>query len=237
VLQLAFLGILTLALAAGTAVLFWMGLAQRRRRRSLARTAHEMGMIFSAEDPFDFTRRYGRFTLASAGHSPRAENVIHGRRRGWPLRALDYHFEAGHGPPRLTRRYGVIVVETDLEVGSALLWPASEGGLFPPAAGVAFRVLPAGADSTSQPAGTGTEAPAGAGERIGPWVVLGGGADARRLARAHEVFAGEPVAVETHEGWVMVFSPAPWKPEQLPRRMDQAVAAVEKLRDGSEADA
>ena len=54
-MQFAFLIILIGALGAGILVLASMGFRQWRRRKALARAAHEMGMMFSAKDPFDLT--------------------------------------------------------------------------------------------------------------------------------------------------------------------------------------
>ena len=125
-MEYLFLIILIGALGVGLVVLTWMGLAQRHRRRLLARAAYEMGLKFSAADPFDVAARYRGFVLVPAGHSRRAENVLYGRCDGWSVRAFDFSYEAGHGPRRLARRYSVIVADTSLELPPALIWHAAD---------------------------------------------------------------------------------------------------------------
>jgi hypothetical protein len=201
-----FLIILIGALGVGLVVLTWLGLAQRRRRRLLARAAHQMGMKFSPADLFDLTRRYGGFVLASAGHSRRAENVLYGRYAGWPLRAFDFCFEAGHGPRRLARRYSVIVADTDLDLPPALMWHASDDE-HPPLA--ARR-------STGQ---------------IGAWRVVEGETFAPRLAEAFNSFAEDPMNIQTLGRSVILSLATRWEPRALPERIRKAVAALEALRE------
>ena len=99
-----------------------MGLLQRRRTRRLARKAHEMGMRFSPDDPFNVPRRYAGFAMIGCGHSPRASNVTYGRLDGQPIRAFDFRYEVGHGTRRLTRHYSVIVCEADSPMRPLLMW-------------------------------------------------------------------------------------------------------------------
>ena len=113
--------------------------ARWRRRRALARAAHELGLRFSAEDPFDLPRRYAGSALMQLGHSACAENVVFGRLAGWPLRWFDYRFEAGHGPHRLTRQLNVVAAETQLQCGLALACRGTAGG---EAMGVLCEVFP-----------------------------------------------------------------------------------------------
>ena len=99
-----------------------MGLRQRRRTNALAREAHEMGLRFSAEDPFDMSRRYGGFDLMNTGHSLRASNVTYGRQKGRLLRSFDFRCEEGHGTRRMTRAYRVVVAETERSMPAAMMW-------------------------------------------------------------------------------------------------------------------
>lgn len=114
---------LLLAVLAASVVTFTvLGIAMRRGARRLETFALENGMRFSAADLFDVTRRYRKFTLVAGGHSAYAHNVTHGWLAGWPVRAFDFRYEVGHGPRRQTRRYGVVAIETDLELPDAVLW-------------------------------------------------------------------------------------------------------------------
>ncbi len=206
-MQYLFLVILIGALGVGMVVLTWMGLAQRARRRLLARTADEMGLKFSAADLFHLTQRYPGFVLADAGHSPRAENVLYGRYEGWNLRAFDFWFEAGHGPRRVARRYSVLAAEANVDIPPALIWHAGDNEHTPLAARSAAG-------------------------RVGPWRVVAGAALAPRLAEAFGPLAGEPLNVQTLGRSIILCSPAVWKAKVLPDRIRQAVAALEVLRAG-----
>jgi len=118
----AFIVLLVGVLVASVVSFAIMGLLQRRRTRRIARKAHEMGMRFSSDDPFDMPRRYAGFALMGSGHSPKAGNVTYGRLDGQPVRAFDFRYEVGHGTRRLTRHYSVIVSETDTPTPPVLMW-------------------------------------------------------------------------------------------------------------------
>jgi len=122
VLQTAFTAILIGVLVATVITFAVMRLRQLLRTRSLSRSAQELGMRFSAEDPFDVPRRYADFALMDNGHGPHADNVTYGRLKGRRVRAFDFRYELGHGPRRVTRQYSVIVVETDRSLGRVLMW-------------------------------------------------------------------------------------------------------------------
>ena len=121
-MQIVFIAILIGVLLVSVCSFAVLGLARHRRVASLARRAHEKGMRFVPRDPFDVPRRYARFELIRCGHSAHAENVTHGRVDGWPVRAFDFRFEAGHGTRGLTRQYGVVVADTDLSLPAVLMW-------------------------------------------------------------------------------------------------------------------
>ena len=119
------------AAGVGFAIGGWL---QVRRRDRLARTAHEAGLLFSAEDPFDAPRRYVRFAMIGGGHSGRAANVTYGRVRGFAVRAFDFRYEVGHGTRRQGRRYAVIAVEDLGAFPPVLLWRRRDADLAPLAA-------------------------------------------------------------------------------------------------------
>ena len=78
-LQYAFTIVLVSVLVGAVIAFVFMGLTKVRRTRRLARAAHERGMRFFRDDPYDVPRRYAGSAVISAGHSPRANNVIDGR--------------------------------------------------------------------------------------------------------------------------------------------------------------
>jgi hypothetical protein len=124
--------VLLLAAPAAAVIAFAVGGAiQARRRNRLARAAHEAGLLFSADDPFDVPRRYGDFALIGAGHGGRATNVTYGRLGGLPIRAFDFRYEIGHGTRRHTRHYAVVVVETGAPLPKFSLWSSREDDLAP----------------------------------------------------------------------------------------------------------
>jgi len=125
-MQTVFVALLVGVLVVSVLSFAVMGLGRRRRVIALAREAHRRGMRFSGSDPFDVARRYAAFELIRSGHSPHAHNVTYGRLDGWTLRAFDFRYELGHGTRRLTRQYGVVVVETDVPCGPVLMWHESD---------------------------------------------------------------------------------------------------------------
>ena len=189
-------------------VLVWMGWSRRRRLMALARTAHEMGMRFSPDDPFDMTRHYSEFVLASAGHSGRAENVIFGRYEGWILRTFDYYFEVGHGTRRLSRRYSVIATDTDLDLPDLLMWSADDTDHVPLAVG--------------DPVG-----------RAGQWMVISGMKFAPTMAEAFGNYSDKPVDLQINNRSVMICSPVRWKPAELAGELARAVECLQRLRNKS----
>ncbi|MFW6145977.1 MAG: hypothetical protein ACOC7R_01435 [Planctomycetota bacterium] len=121
-MQVLLVVVLAGSLGACMIVLLALGVAQRRRRGQLARLAGRCGLRFSWRDPFGLVQRYGACRLMQAGHSGYVDGVLHGRFRGWNVRMFDFHFEVGHGPRRLVRRYCVVASELPQAVGPAFVW-------------------------------------------------------------------------------------------------------------------
>ncbi len=134
VLRYALMAVLVGVLMTAVISFVAMGLATVRRTRRLGRKAHERGMRFFPDDPFDAPRRYGEFAVISGGHSPRANNVTDGRVDGRSLRAFDFRCELGHGTRRTTRHYSVVVAEADRAAPYLLMWHDADAELAPLAA-------------------------------------------------------------------------------------------------------
>ena len=65
--------VMFVAVAAIIVVAIVMGIIRaRERREAMARLAAELGLTYSAADPWDLPTRYAHFELFSAGHSRRA---------------------------------------------------------------------------------------------------------------------------------------------------------------------
>lgn len=205
-MEYIFLTILFGALGAGITVLAWLGLTQRRRRRRLARFAHETDLRFSADATFDLVGRYGDFVLVSAGHSPRVENELAGRRKGWQFRVFDYHFEAGHGPGRVLRRYSVMMADADVDLPRTLLWHGADVQQAPLAARYPSR-------------------------RAGPWYLIDGQARAEAVAEALGDLADEPVSAQTRGRSVMLCCARRLRPADASRWIDAAVTALTAAKD------
>jgi hypothetical protein len=123
-LQYAFTIVLIGVLTGAVVAFLCMGIAKVRRTRRLAGLAHQRGMRFFPDDPYDVPRRYAGFAVVSGGHSPRANNVIDGRLEGRPVRAFDFRCELGHGTRRTTRHYAVIALEAERASEPLLMWHA-----------------------------------------------------------------------------------------------------------------
>ncbi len=205
-MQFAFPLILIAALGVGVVVLAWMGWSRRRRLLALARIAHETGMRFSPDDPFDLTRHYSGFVLPSAGHSGRAENVVFGRYDGWVLRAFDYYFEVGHGTRRMSRRYSIITADTDLDLPDLLMWSSDDTEHVP----LAVR----------RPLG-----------QAGQWMVITGMKFAGTMVEAFSNYSDRPIDLQINNGSVMICSPVRWKPVELTGELARAVECLQRLRE------
>jgi len=133
-IQYAFVALMVAVLVAASVSFAVMGLSKVLRRRRLARDAHQCGLRFFPDDPYDVPRRYADFAVISSGHSPCANNVTAGGIAGRTLRAFDFRCELGHGTRRLTRRYSVAIAETRQSQPSLLMWHTGDGELAPLAA-------------------------------------------------------------------------------------------------------
>ncbi|NLF29859.1 MAG: hypothetical protein GX591_03105 [Planctomycetes bacterium] len=131
-MQALLVAVLAVGLGTCMAMLLAMGAAQRRRRRQLARLADRCGLRFSWRDPFGLVQRYGACRLMQAGHSGYVDGVLHGQFRGWNVRMFDFHFEVGHGPRRLVRRYCVIASELPEALGPAFVWRGGDKAMAAP---------------------------------------------------------------------------------------------------------
>lgn len=200
-MQIVFLVLLILVLVAAVLAFAIMGALQSRRRAALARTTHEMGLRFAAEDPFDVPGRYGRFALIGAGHSPRAHNVSYGRVGGVRLRAFDFRYEVGHGTRRLTRRYRIVVFEIDRPMPPVLMWHERDLEAAP---------MPARADT----------------HPLGPWRCRGDRAFAATLARACEAFADDAPSLQADDGMLLLALPEPRRRRARAWSLDRAEAVV-----------
>ena len=121
-MQVAFTVLLTGILIAAVITFAVITIVRVRRTSRTAREAGEMEMRFSPEDPFDVPRRYADFALIGGGHSPKADNVTHGRIGGRYVRAFDFRYEVAHGTHRITRHYAVVIVELHRALPEVLMW-------------------------------------------------------------------------------------------------------------------
>ncbi|MCK4601822.1 MAG: hypothetical protein KAU28_05115 [Phycisphaerae bacterium] len=202
--QIAFIALVAVIVAAVISF-FVMGLMQHRRCRLLARSAHEMSMRFSRDDPFDVPYRYWGFALINSGHSPRANNVTYGRYEGWVMRAFDFRYEVGHGPRRSARNYNVIVAETELDMPAVLMWSDMDGEFAPLAA--------------RRPEG-----------HKGGWSYRGSEAMAQMLAEACEDLAAEGLSMQTRGKVLMLHLPSRRWRQGYSTKLTAAVTVLDRLR-------
>ncbi len=181
-MQAAVTFFLVAVLAATVVSIAAMALRQHRRSGRLEQEACERNLHFSAPDPFDIPRRYARFEAIRTGHSPRADNVAHGRVGGWPVRAFDFRYELGHGPRRQTRHCSVLVLETDRPLPECLLWNDGDAEHAP----LTLR-LPDG--------------------RVPPWTHRGSAVFAERLARLLSPLADSAVSAQVLRGTLLLSRP------------------------------
>ena len=181
-----------------------MGMRQHRRSQALARKAHTLNMHFSVEDLYATPIRYARFRLLSSGHSPRAHNVTYGRLGGLAVRGFDFYDERGHGPRREARRRSIVVVETDFQMPSVILW-----------------------NSQSQAAAPGVWRPDG---QMGCWAYQGSASFAAMLAEACGPLAERGVSVES-AGTTLMLSGMPSRHGgQYILDRDEVLEVIEAIR-------
>jgi len=181
-IQYAFTAVLISVLLAASAAFTVMGMGKVRRRRRLARQAHEHGLKFFPEDPYDVPRRYADFAVISSGHSPCANNVTSGGVGARPVRAFDFRCELGHGTRRLTRLYSVAVGEARRDLGTLLMWHTGDADLAPLAA-------------------------RGAALAVGPWSCIGSPDLARTVQHACQALADARPSIEVRGPVVLVAAP------------------------------
>jgi len=208
-MQVAFTVLLVGVLVGAVISFVVMGMMQLRRTNSLATRAHAMNMHFSPVDPFNVPRRYGAFALIRGGHGQRAHNVTHGHLAGWPVRAFDFHYEVAHATRRAARHYGVVVVETDMDLPDVLMWHEDDAD-GPPLAARAALV------------------------RAGAWSCTGDVAFARRLMRVCEPLADDPVSIETRRAAIMFCSPVRKSRSDYDQPLERIGQALVELKNFSE---
>jgi len=183
-----------------------MGWLQKRRSNALEARACEMNMRFSAEDPFDVPQRYAPFTVIGSGHSARASNVTYGRIDGWAVRAFDFRYEVGHGTRRETRRYGIVLVETDHPFPNLLMWHDRDAQWAP---------LPAQR----------------LGGRIAPWSFRGDEGLAAALAGFCREIAERGVSVQVRQSVLMFSQPVRDRKVPYLRLLGQVGRLIARLKD------
>jgi hypothetical protein len=207
--------VLLLVLTAALCGFGALGMLHSRRAGALRRDAHEMGLRFSSEDPFDLPGRYAEFALVDNGHSPVASNVSYGRMDGLAVRAFDFRYEIGHGTRRQTCHYDVVVFETDTKLPGTLMWHRED---------IAFAPLPA-----RQIRGL-----------IGQWTYCGDGQMAARLSAAWGSDVCQGVSMQSRSNAIMMCRPARRVRQRYTQWLKAAIATacaiVPKLEDQAEAE-
>ncbi len=204
-MQLVFTALLIGVLVASTFSFVVMGLAQLRRAGALARRAKQMHLRFSADDPFDIPRCFADFAFISSGHSARAHNVTYGRMEGAAVREFDFCCEVGHGTRRLTRRYSVVVVETELDLPELLMCNDPD-------------VVPASLPAQQCDG------------QVGRWVYRGSGELADLLAEACADLDTEGVAAEVRSGLLLLCAQSHKRLKNYSSRLNDAIALLRVLR-------
>jgi hypothetical protein len=181
-----------------------MGLSRVRRTRRLAAWAGEHDLHFDVQDPYDIPTRYTDFALISCGHSPWTCNVSHGRGTRGQLRAFDYRYEVGHGPRRMTRRYAVVLLETDLDLPEVLLWHDGDSANAP------LQIRPFAG-------------------RVGHWSFQGDSEMADRICRLADSLGEGGTSFQIRRGGIMILRPLARRKGDYPRWMSQARTLADAL--------
>jgi hypothetical protein len=181
--QIAFVAILIVALFVAVVSFTVIGLRHSAHTKALAGYAHERGMLFSHEDPFEIPLRYAQFEIISCGHSPRAYNVMYGQLGHWPGRAFTFRYEVGHGTRRMSRRYGVVVLELGQNLPDVLMWSRADEQQAP----LDIRMGQ---------------------ESCGDWTFLGNGDLAKTLAHYAESLARRGLNIQVRSHSLMLAMPA-----------------------------
>jgi len=201
-LQPVLVGLLMAVVLAGVAAMVVTSLRQHGRRMRLGQLASQHGLRFSVDDPFDVPRRYADFALVASGHSTAASNVIFGHVEGMPVREFDFQYEVGHGTRRLTRRYGVILLEMPSDPGSLLMWHEEDS---PPVSAGQAR------------------------QQFGPWIFCGPRTLVEAVAGIGQDLFAKGGCVEVRRSVMLIAVPAPIGPRQCPAQLASIATAVRKL--------
>ena len=97
---------------------------QRRDRQALAGLARRLDLVYAPHDPLDLPARYRVLAIFRRGHNRRAGHVIRGARPLGALCCFRYEYEVGLGTNRQIRRWGVAVVESDMDLPLTSVGPA-----------------------------------------------------------------------------------------------------------------
>jgi len=201
-MQSVLIGLLMAVVLASVVAMVVTSLRQYRRRMRLGQLASQHGLRFSVDDPFDVPRRYADFALIASGHSPAASNFIFGHIEGLPVREFDFQYEVGHGTRRLTRRYGVILLEMPSDPGSLLMWHEDDSP--PVSAGQACQ-------------------------QFGPWSFCGARTLAEAVAATGQDLFDKGGCVEVRRSVMLLAVPAPLGPRKCPTQLASIATAIRKL--------
>ncbi|NOZ20938.1 MAG: hypothetical protein GXP25_07585 [Planctomycetes bacterium] len=102
-------GIIAVALVIVVAVILY----EKKRRERLGEIAMQMGLEFSAADPFNIPVSYAAFHRLNTGHSRKAKNVMHGELGGVPLKIFDYKYVTGGGKNSSTHNLSIVLADMD----------------------------------------------------------------------------------------------------------------------------
>ena len=118
--------------------------AAKKRREALRALAHELGLMFSEDDPLagqsyeqsqgwlaslfgsgrsGIPGRFGQFNALAVGDSRKGCNVMWGEHQGRQLCAFDYRYSTGSGKNRSTHRLSAAVVTLECSFSGLLIRP------------------------------------------------------------------------------------------------------------------
>ncbi|UCG15099.1 MAG: hypothetical protein JSV19_07355 [Phycisphaerales bacterium] len=201
--------------AAGMISVGW----QRRHQRALAQLARRLNLNYIPDDRLGLPWRYRRLTLFGRGHSRRASRVISGPAPFGAVSCFRYAYEVGSGGHREVRCWCVAVIESDRDLPSASVGPATGEGSVDD---VWLDAVPDAAKPMSLQGHAGIRASStdAVGARGVAW--------ADRLADWVSAL-DRPCGVETGGRLAAVFVPAPDSPERIGWLLHVATDMAEKI--------